>query len=69
LPVRPSGFLQRKPDDRCRAGRACSGKRNRIRPFVIDIGQSAVEIIVIGSHGRTGLDCLLAGSVAERGIG
>ena len=57
-----------------RARRACPGSPARalVRtgPAASTIGQTAidehVDLVVVGTHGRSGLDRLIVGSVAER---
>jgi nucleotide-binding universal stress UspA family protein len=70
--TRTQGTLQRLQAAAAQAGIPLETQILRGRPFEAILNAAAmkqVDLIILGSHGRTGLKRLLLGSVAERVIG
>lgn len=69
---RTKATLQQMQEAAAQAGVALEVQMLRGRPFEAILNAAAmghVDLIILGSHGRTGLKRLLLGSVAERVIG
>jgi nucleotide-binding universal stress UspA family protein len=70
--TRTEETLQRLREAAARAGVSLETQMLRGRPFEAILNAAAmkeVDLIILGSHGRTGLKRLLLGSVSERVIG
>lgn len=70
--TRTEETLQQMKEAAARAGVPLEAQMLRGRPFEAILNAAAmkqVDLIILGSHGRTGLKRLLLGSVAERIIG
>jgi len=70
--TRTEATLQRLREAAARAGISLETQMLQGRPFEAILNAAAmkqVDLIILGSHGRTGLKRLLLGSVAERVIG